>query len=120
MIKTLSASRGVVSRQNIVFFILIVVALMFLASCAAGPNKMENSENREGKVAGFWSGLWHGFIALFTFFISLFSDKVGIYEVHNSGGWYNFGFILGVMIFFSGSGGGACKKARSQKKACKE
>jgi hypothetical protein len=52
-------------------------------------------------------GLWHGFIALFTFIISLFRDDVSIYEVVNNGGWYNFGFILGVMIFWGGSGGGA-------------
>jgi hypothetical protein len=115
MIKKLSVGNAMISRQHVAIFLLMVVVLFFLASCAAGPNKMEDSKNQKGKVAGFWAGLWHGFIALFTFIISLFSDSVSVYEVHNSGSWYNFGFILGVMIFFSGSGGGACKKSRSKK-----
>ena len=101
-------------RQKTALFVLITVALLFMASCAAGPNNMEDSENQKGKVAGFWAGLWHGFISFFTFIISLFSDKVNVYEVHNSGNWYNFGFILGVMIFFSGSGGGASRRSFSK------
>ncbi|MDA3937638.1 MAG: hypothetical protein PF636_12455, partial [Actinomycetota bacterium] len=63
-------------------------------------------------VAGFWLGLWHGFIVLFTFLISLFRDNVTIYEVSNNGGWYNFGYLLGVMMFWGGGGGGAARGSR--------
>jgi len=111
MLKKSSNSKGILSRQNVAVFIIMMAVLLFMTSCAAGPNSMEDSQNKQGKVAGFWSGLWHGFISFFTFIISLFTDKVNVYEVHNSGNWYNFGFILGVMIFFSGSGGGVCKKS---------
>ena len=45
---------------------------------------------------GFWSGLWHGFITPITFIGSLFIDNVAVYGVNNSGGWYDFGFLLGV------------------------
>jgi hypothetical protein len=44
----------------------------------------------------------------FTFLVSLFSDKVSIYEVHNNGGWYNFGFLLGAGIVW----GGGCAATR--------
>ena len=27
---------------------------------------------------------------------------VRLYEVHNNGGWYNFGFVLGAGLFLSG------------------
>lgn len=91
---------------------LAVVCLPLLAGCAPGPNQLVDSPDEEGKVAGFWKGLWHGFIVLFTFIVSLFSDKVQVYEVHNSGGWYNFGFVFGVMAFFGGGGGGACRHSR--------
>ena len=57
----------------------------------------------DGDIAGFWLRLWHGFIACFAFFVSLFSDSVHIYEIHNNGGWYNFGFVLGAGILFGGS-----------------
>jgi hypothetical protein len=72
---------------------------------AAGPNTLENSENQDGKIAGFWQGLWHGTIAPFSFLISLFKENVGVYEPHNNGNWYNFGFIVGLMIISGGNNG---------------
>ena len=87
-----------------------VLLCILLAGCAAGPNQLANSADREGKVAGFWLGLWHGLIAPVTFVISLFSKSVQMYEVHNNGGWYNFGFLLGMMILLGGGGGGAAAR----------
>jgi hypothetical protein len=72
----------------------------------AGPNELANSENADGVVAGFWRGVWHGMIAPITFFVSLFNDQVGVYETHNNGNWYNFGFILGLMMSIGGGRGG--------------
>jgi hypothetical protein len=82
--------------------LLLLFLAIFLASCTAGPNNMEKTPDRAGKTAGFWKGLWHGLIAPITFIISIFSDHVRLYEVHNSGGWYNFGFVLGAGLFLSG------------------
>ena len=48
-------------------------------------------------------GLLHGFIALFSFVASWFTD-VRIYAVPNSGVWYDLGYLLGVSAFFGGSG----------------
>ncbi len=94
--------------------IFTIIALSFAAvSCTAGPNQMVNVPDEEGQIAGFWKGLWHGLISPITFIISLFSDTIHVYEVHNNGGWYNFGFLLGASITFGGSGGGA---ASSRKK----
>jgi hypothetical protein len=91
---------------------MISVMMLAISGCAAGPNELVNIPDEEGKVAGFWQGLWHGFISPFTFLISLFSDTVHIYEIHNNGGWYNFGFLLGASIIFGGSGGGAARRRR--------
>jgi hypothetical protein len=87
----------------------IVGLAVLMASCAPGSNPAQGGP---GEVAGFWLGLWHGFIVLFTFIISLFNNHVGIYEVNNNGGWYNFGYVLGIMIFWGGSGGGAARGRR--------
>lgn len=92
---------------------LLVVTVLLLAGCAAGPNDLAGTADAEGEVAGFLPGLWHGIIAPVTFIISLFSDSVHMYEVHNNGGWYNFGFLLGAMIIFGGGGGGASRSRRS-------
>lgn len=89
----------------------ILIALI-LASCAAGPNTMVDTPNNDGDVAGFWMGLWHGFASPVMFIISLFSETVEVYEIHNSGGWYTFGFLVGVSIIFGGSGGSACKSRK--------
>ena len=82
-------------------FILIVA---MIAGCAAGTSRFE------AKPAGFWAGLWHGLICLFTFVIGLFTDSVRMYEVNNTGNWYDFGFLFGVCILLGGGGGAGAKK----------
>jgi hypothetical protein len=52
---------------------------------------------------GFWGGLWHGIVSPFAFFGSLFSDNIAVYAVNNTGGWYDFGFLLGVGAFSGGA-----------------
>ena len=52
---------------------------------------------------GFWLGLWHGFIFPVAWVVSLFSDKVAVYAVPNDGGWYDFGYFLGIVVFGVGA-----------------
>jgi hypothetical protein len=95
-------------RQHPVRLIAIgAAALLLLGACAAGANA-ETSPNG----AGFWLGLWQGFIVPVTFVISLFTDNVNIYEVDNNGNWYDFGFVLGLMVSFGGPAGGSARARR--------
>jgi len=87
--------------------------LALLGACAAGPNPASTSGP---EAAGFWLGLWQGLISPITFIVSLFNDQVNIYEVHNNGNWYDFGFMLGVSIVFSGSGRGAAAAGPRRKR----
>jgi hypothetical protein len=89
------------SQNPIVLFVLLV---LLVSSCAPGNLKFDTAP------ANFWMGLWHGFIALFTFIISLFNDNVTIYEVNNVGKLYNLGFIIGVMMFWGGGSRGTCRR----------
>ncbi|KAB7744132.1 hypothetical protein GA707_11835 [Nostocoides sp. F2B08] len=86
----------------------VALLVVLLAGCAASANEAADSAND----AGFWLGLWQGFIAPIAFIVSLFNDSVGIYEVDNNGAWYDFGYIFGISIFFSGSGAGAGSRSR--------
>ena len=52
---------------------------------------------------GFWLGLWHGFIFPVAWIVSLFFDKVAVYAVPNNGGWYDFGYFLGIVVFGVGA-----------------
>lgn len=99
-------------RRADVVAILVLLALV-LAACAAGPNPALDSPPPGGEeAAGFFPGLWHGIISPITFVISLFTGDVNIYEVHNSGNWYDFGFVLGAGILFGGGFFGAGRSGR--------
>jgi hypothetical protein len=93
-----------VRSKAIVLFLLVG---LLLVGCAPGPNDQTGTTGADGEVDGFWDGLWHGIIAPVTFVISLFSDKVSMYDIHNSGNWYNFGFLFGMVIILGGGGSGA-------------
>jgi hypothetical protein len=104
------------SRRQATTAAMIVASVLLLASCAAGPNIV--AEANQPDAAGFWLGLWQGLISPITFVISLFNDDVNIYEVNNNGNWYDFGFILGVAIVFSGpagSGSTVSRRSRSRR-----
>lgn len=96
-------------RRGMTIAILILLGIM-LGACAASPNELAMTPNDQGDVAGFWQGIWQGFISPFAFLISLFNKNVGIYEVHNNGGWYNFGFMIGVSTIFGGGGRGLARR----------
>lgn len=97
-------------KKWVLVLVSVVFAALLLGACAAGPNEYEGVPDEDGEVAGFWLGLWHGFISPFTFIISLFSETVHVFEVHNNGNWYVFGFLMGASIIFGGSGGGAARR----------
>lgn len=91
---------------------LLVVALLLVTACAPGPNPEIGTAAQDGVVAGFWLGLWHGVIAPITFVVSLFTDEVTIYEVHNSGNWYDAGFFLGFGVLLGGGASGSRATSR--------
>ena len=86
--------------------LLSVLALTFVVTGCA-KESIDSVED----PPGFLKGLFHGFIVLFSFIGSIFTD-FKIYSIYNSGVWYDFGFILGVMMFFGGSGAGVKKKRK--------
>ncbi len=92
-------------KKQILYSFLFLAILFAFSSCAT------QSVGNIQDPPGFWSGLLHGFIILFSFIGSLFTDYE-IYAFPNTGGWYNFGFLLGVMMFFGSS------HAKSKKKKC--
>jgi len=100
-------------KKTFALGILFILVLMFImTSCAPGPNDAEKTADKEGKIAGFWKGLWHGLISPITFIISVFAKNIRFYEIHNNGSWYNFGFVLGAGLFLSGGLLGKKKKKK--------
>ena len=98
--------------KKLPWILVPLAAVLLLAGCAPGVNELANVPSQTGVVAGFWRGLWNGVIAPVTFIISLFNGHVQMYDVHNNGGWYNFGFFVGVTALFGGGAGGARARRR--------
>jgi len=98
---------GRINMKRISVLLVLVLVALVVGACTASPSELRNVPDEAGEVAGFWKGLWHGFISPFTFIVSLFKDNVQVFEVHNNGNWYVAGFLMGASAIFGGGSGGA-------------
>jgi len=79
-------------KLSYTLFILLVTFLF--TGCADVSPHIETCITSD--PYGFFGGLWHGIILPFGWIGSLFSNDIAIYAYDNNGGWYDFGFFLGV------------------------
>lgn len=86
--------------------LILIIAALLITGCADSVS-FEQASNMS--PVGFLHGLWHGMIMLFSFIGSLFSDDIAVYAIYNNGGWYDFGFLLGLGAFAGGSTSGSSK-----------
>ena len=70
-----------------------------LAACTA----TQQSDAVATGAPGFWLGLWHGLIFPLAWIASLFVPTIAVYAVPNNGGWYDFGYFLGIVVFGVGA-----------------
>ena len=78
-----------------------LAALALLGACAR-----QSAAAVAPGAPGFLLGLWHGFIFPVAWVLSLFLPDVAVYAVPNNGGWYDFGYFLGIVVFGVGARGG--------------
>lgn len=100
-------------KPSLTMLVVLLLLLNIVAGCAPSANQSKGTASEHDGVAGFWLGIWHGFIAPIAFVVSLFKSAVGIYEVHNNGGWYNFGYLFGLACFFGGGGNRAARRRKT-------
>ena len=81
------------------FLFLAIIGVILLVFSCVGPNEFRNTPDADGLVAGFWSGFWNGLTASFALVASLFTDNIIFYNIHNCGRLYNFGFLVGGIVF---------------------
>jgi len=89
-------------KPSLTLLVVLLLLLNLLVTCAPGPNQSKGTAMNHDGVAGFWLGLWQGLIAPFVFVVSLLRRDLSIYEIHNNGAWYNFGYLFGLACFFGG------------------
>ena len=80
---------------------LPLAALLLAAACAQQATTPVTPV--QPGAPGFLLGLWHGFIFPVAWVFSLFMPQVAIYAVPNNGGWYDFGYFLGICVFGVGA-----------------
>ena len=78
-------------------FIVLVIFIILLTGCIPGDGK-----HTEEKPAGFLWGIWHGWLAPLSLIIGIFDKSIRIYEVNNSGWFYDFGFYMAIIGGFGG------------------
>ena len=80
-------------------FLILLTLFMALAVFSCLPASDHYSTLRP---AGFFSGIWHGWLAPISLILGLFNGNIRIYEVYNTGWWYDFGFYMAVISGFGG------------------
>jgi hypothetical protein len=84
-------------KKKILTLCILVISAILLTSCIPGDGKATEED-----PAGFFSGIWHGWIAPISLIVGLFKDNIRIYEVANTGWWYDFGFYMAIISGFGG------------------
>ncbi len=74
--------------------LLVLSMVLLLTGCA---DNIPYDQVSKVEPVGFLHGLWHGIIIVFAFIWSLFDDSAAIYAAYNNGGWYDFGFVIGIL-----------------------
>jgi len=77
--------------------ILVISMTVLLSSCLPG-----DGTKSEGNPANFLSGIWHGWIAPVSLIVGLFNKNIRVYEVINTGWWYDLGFYCAIISGFGG------------------
>lgn len=84
-------------KKTVPLLLILICVPVFLSGCIPGDGKHTNE-----KPAGFLWGVWHGWIAPLSLILSIFKDNIRIYEVNNTGWWYDFGFYAAIISGFGG------------------
>jgi len=83
------------------------ILIIYLNGCFPGNGGYTNTD-----PAGFFSGIWHGWIAPISLIVGIFNHNIRIYEPFNTGWWYDFGFYIAVIAGF-----GSVALSRKKKKS---
>lgn len=84
-------------NRNFVWVVLLLAGLAAFAGCVPGDGK-----NTIDRPAGFFWGIWHGWVAPISLIIGIFKKNIRLYEVFNNGWLYDFGFYIAVISGFGG------------------
>jgi len=83
--------------KKLIWILVLLLSMVILSGCIPGDGK-----HTEERPAGFFWGIWHGWIAPISLIVGLFNKNLRVYEVFNTGWWYDFGFYVAIIAGFGG------------------
>lgn len=84
-------------KKSVLLILLAMMVTLLLTGCIPG-----DGTNTQANPAGFFWGIWHGWIAPISLIIALFRKGIRVYETANQGLIYDFGFYIAVISGFGG------------------
>jgi hypothetical protein len=86
--------------SKILQVLILVIIVLTLTSCAQQPDCVQCLSH---PTYGFFGGIWHGLVAPFGLVGQMLNpENIAMYAKNNTGGWYDFGFLLGIGVLFMG------------------
>ncbi|WP_308639698.1 hypothetical protein [Paenibacillus silvisoli] len=95
-------------KRRWMLLLALLAGLVTITGCVPG-----DGSNTALHPAGFFWGIWHGWIAPISLIIGLFKHSIRVYETNNIGWWYDLGFYIAII-----SGFGSLSFRRKSKKSC--
>lgn len=83
-------------KKKLLVMMIILILALSLSGCMPGNEKYLE------EPANFLSGIWHGWIAPISLIVGLGNKDVRVYEVLNTGWWYDLGFYMAIISGFGG------------------
>jgi len=83
--------------RPIVVIALCLLLLTTIVGCFPGGGSHSLAD-----PAGFFTGVWHGWIAPLSLILGIFDSDIRIYEPYNTGWWYDLGFYIAIIAGFGG------------------
>jgi len=95
-------------KKLILSSLMIAGVLAVFTGCVPG-----DGANDIFNPAGFFYGIWHGWIAPVSLIMSIFNNQYSIYEINNTGLLYDLGYYIAII---SGFGGISLARTKSRRK----
>ncbi len=99
-------------KKILILGIAVIMMFVLLTGCVPGDGTYTAD-----KPAGFFWGIWHGWIAPVSLILGLFKKGCRVYETMNTGWWYDFGFYIAII---SGFGGLSLVRQKNRGNECKQ
>jgi len=79
-------------KKRWVSLVFVLFLALLMTGCLPG-----NGSYSADQPAGFFSGIWHGWIAPLSLILSIFNPDIRVYEPLNTGWWYDFAFYVAIV-----------------------